>query len=587
MSATSVDCLVLGGGPAGSTAAGILKKYAPDARVMLLEAARFPRWRIGESTIPVANTVFRDLGVYEKLQRSGAVKKIGIVFIWGADRTPWSADYLSLRAGEVADAIDVLGQDFGAFARSSNSKEPVAAFNVQRAAFDQLLLTQAEERGTLVRQGTRATGVVRDAAGRVTGVTWEDDAGRQGQVDAGFVIDASGLSSLLTRGSRERDPRMNNFAVHGYLRGADWKVEYNGTHEYTTVFIASVSKGWLWYFPIGEDVISCGFVTHRDHFKDRLRDVSLEQLFWENLRDCPELAGAVARAELRDDVLPGGARVAASQDWSSWARSPVGPGWAAAGDAAVFVDPILSSGVTLAVQSGHRAAYTWLTARAEPREEAALWDAYATYVRGEAAAFLRLARYFYGNNRAAPSWWWEAQGLVNADGRLRLDDRQAFTMATAGFFPSLHAIGREVVGPLLKGLSGTSADVMNVFRERGLPTGDALLAANVEQVVPFRLGARSEPIRGAAQGRVRLFYDLVTDEPSLQHRLGAVPTRFDPALAPLVDAAGHCGSVRELVEQAESLLKGLAVSAEAARAAACTVLQIAACKGFVRLHSPT
>lgn len=584
MSRTSVDCLVLGGGPAGSTAAGILKKYAPDARVLLLEAERFPRWRIGESTIPVANTVFRDLGVYDELQRSDAVKKIGIVFIWGQDRTPWSADYLSLRAGEVADAIDVLGQDFGAFAKGQSSGQPISAFNVQRAWFDQLLLQRAEQWGAVVRQGTRATGVMRDGAGRVTGVTWEDDQGGRGQVDAGFVIDASGLSSLLTRGQRERDPRMNNFAVHGYLKGARWKVEYNGTREYTTVFIASVSKGWLWYFPVGEDVMSVGFVTHRDHFKDRLRDVTLEELFWENLRDCPELGGAVSGAELRDDVLPGGARVAASQDWSSWARSPVGPGWAAAGDAAVFVDPILSSGVTLAVQSGHRAAYTWLTARAEPRDEGALWDAYASYVRGEAAAFLRLARYFYGNNRAAPSWWWEAQALVNADGHLRLDDRQAFTMATAGFFPSLHAIGREVVGPLLRGISGTQADVMNVFRERGLPTGEALLNANVEHVASFRLAPRSEPPRGPSRGRLRLFYDLVTEDPSLQHRLGAVPTRFEASLAPLVSAAARCSSVRELVEQAPALLEGVAVSPEAARAAASTVLAIAACKGFVRLH---
>ena len=91
------DCVVIGGGPAGSTFAAIVKKYAPDCAVTVLEAARFPRYHIGESTIPAANNVLRELGVYETLEHSDFVKKMGIVFVWGEDRKPWSADYLRLR----------------------------------------------------------------------------------------------------------------------------------------------------------------------------------------------------------------------------------------------------------------------------------------------------------------------------------------------------------------------------------------------------------------------------------------------------------------------------------------------------------
>ena len=83
MRVESRDCVVLGGGPAGSTFAGILRKYAPSLSVTVLEKERFPRWRIGESTIPVANAVFRDLEVLEKLERSSFVKKMGITFVWG------------------------------------------------------------------------------------------------------------------------------------------------------------------------------------------------------------------------------------------------------------------------------------------------------------------------------------------------------------------------------------------------------------------------------------------------------------------------------------------------------------------------
>src|SRR5687768_6720329 len=111
------DCLVLGGGPAGSTFAGIAKKYAQGASILVLEKERFPRWHIGESTIPAANGVFKDLGVYEAMLSSSFVKKMGVTFIWGQDRSPWNADYLTLQKltqsqTAEADVLEVTGQNF-------------------------------------------------------------------------------------------------------------------------------------------------------------------------------------------------------------------------------------------------------------------------------------------------------------------------------------------------------------------------------------------------------------------------------------------------------------------------------------------
>src|SRR5688500_12917935 len=82
------DCVVIGGCPAGSAFAGTVMKHAPDASVVVLEKARFPSFRIGESTIPVANTVLRELGVFDALHEGGAIKKVGITFVWGKDRIP-------------------------------------------------------------------------------------------------------------------------------------------------------------------------------------------------------------------------------------------------------------------------------------------------------------------------------------------------------------------------------------------------------------------------------------------------------------------------------------------------------------------
>lgn len=592
MSIETCDCLVVGGGPAGSTFAALVKRHAPHLRVTLLEQARFPRYHIGESTIPAANNVFRELEVYDALVRSSFVKKMGIVFVWGQDRTPWNADYLGLRHVNAeaggSDYIDVTGQDFrGVVDRFGYLETPVTAFNVERAEFDLMLLDQARAFGADVREGTRATAVLRDPTGRVEGLRWEDDRGRSGTLAAPFVLDASGLLTFLTRGERVYDPDMNNFAVYGYLRNAEWKVRFSGSRELSTVFIAAVDLGWIWYFPIRQDVMSVGAVTRKQHFKDRLKDVDLESFWWEMLRSCPEVADLVRNAELRTDILPAGKRVAASQDWSSWAPSPVGSGWAAAGDAAIFVDPILSSGVTLALQSAHRAAYTFLTARARPElDEAALWQAYAAYIRGEYGAFLRMARYFYGNNRAAPSWWWEAQQVVNRAGRLELSDRQAFTMATAGFFPTPRTQTPEVVGALLAHLSGAGGDMLGAVRDPGVPEPDALLRCRLETLTPFRLALRTEPPAVAgAPAQLQVFHDLLPESPDFTHRMAAAPHRIAPSLAPVVAAIPQHDRVATLVEEAPSLLPPGYAPPEEIRRSALDLVRIAAMKGFVRVDS--
>lgn len=584
------DVVVLGGGPAGSTFAAIAKKYAPDARIVLLEKARFPRWHIGESTIPAANGVLDDLGVYQAMLESDFVKKMGVTFIWGQDRSPWTADYLTLRTIARADGgatvLEVTGQDFEKLLGPGQTRRtPYSAFNVERSRFDKLLLDNARRLGADVREGTRALRAERLPGGSRHAIAWEDDAGRSGAITADFVLDATGLAHLLTRGERVYDETLNNFAVYGYLRGAEWKVTYSGSEDRSTVFIAAIEHGWIWYFPLGRDLMTVGVVTNRHHFADQLKRVDLEAFFWRSLRSCPEVAGLIERASLRDDILPDGARVGACQDWSSWAKQTVGDGWAAAGDAAMFVDPILSTGVTLALQTGHRAAYTWLTARARPDLPAApLWRAYADYLRGEYGAFLTLARYFYGNNKAAPSWWWTAQQLVNASGRLRLEDRQAFTMATAGFFPVPRALGAgaEVVVPLIQGISGAAEGLEAIYRDAGVPEPDDLARETYALAAPFRLDLRTEPhLERGLVGRLEVYHDLVTETPQMSHRLAATPARIDPALAPVVAAMQTCASVPELLARAHALLPGR--DPTALRGAVLALVRVAAMKGFIRL----
>ena len=584
------DCVVIGGGPAGSTFAGIAAKYAPGASIVVLEKARFPRWRIGESTIPVANTVLRELGVYDALYSGGAVKKVGITFVWGADRVPWNADYLQI-AGDAEQlgpqrTIDVLGQDLSAFSeRFEPTRMPFVGFNVERSRFDRLLLERARELGADCREGVSATEILREN-GAVCGVRYRDDRGEEGTILTPFVLDASGLSALLTHGQRVRDPEMNNFAVYGYFSGAEWKSTLSGTRQATTVFIASVPLGWIWYFPIGDDLMSVGFVTHRRHFREALAGRDPEQLYREALESCPEIRDLLRHATLREDVLPQQKRVGVTQDWSSWADAPVGEGWAAAGDAAVFVDPILSSGVTLALQSGHRAAYTWLTIRRRPElDRQQLWQAYADYLRGEAFSFLQLARFFYANNRSAESWWWEAQRLLNARGRLELAPLKAFSLATAGFFPIPRAIGLEVVAPLV-GKLAAGGDFSRIHEDMGLDRDQ--IDANLTLVPngPFELSLRSEP-NPKGDGVLDIYHDLTSRDPELSHRIAALPSRIPPELEPIVRQMQSKIVVSELVARAVALLAAEGRSSAQISEVTLELVRRAVIKGFARLERET
>ena len=561
---------------------------SPTISVTVLEQARFPRYHIGESTIPAANGVLRDLEVFDALDRSTFVKKMGVVFIWGEDRQPWNADFLRLRdvtsPGGAGEIVDVTGQDYRTLLGELQQREtPFTGFNVRRAEFDRLLLDQSRGFGAEVREGTRVTAVVRDTSGGVEGVRWTNDAGASGTIHTPFVFDASGLSAVLTR-DRQRDPHMNNFAVYGYLSNADWKVTFNGTRARSTVFISTVDNGWIWYFPIDADVMSVGVVTRRESLGKQLRTRDLEHFWWDTIRSCPEVADLVRTASVRTDILPGGKRVAASQDWSTWATRPIGSGWAAAGDSAAFVDPILSSGLTLALQSGHRAAYTFNTARRHPEFEAgALWSAYADYIRGEAASFLTLARFFYGNNRAAQSWWWEGQRLVNRTGRLSLDSQEAFTMASAGFFPVLRAISPEVVGGLIGHLSGRGADDAHVSQQTGIPERTALSRCSMEVVVPFRLALRTEPPAPTSEpGHLDVFYDLIPETGEMAHRMAALPFSIPLEMAPVVDAIPSHRAVKSLLDEAPSLVEDVAHPAEIRRSTL-DIVRVAAMKGFLRL----
>ena len=581
MRALEPDCLVLGGGPAGSTFAATLLRHAPGVRVTILEQARFPRWQVGESVVPLINAQLRELGLFDRVLGAEFVKKIGNVVVWGPTRTPWSPDFLSL--GEMRErdsrALDIPGFDYRPLAGSGLPlDEPVTSFNVRRGQFDDLLLTRARELGARVLEGTRATRIERSANGRVESVSFANDAGETGEFRPGFVVDACGLGSPLTHGQRFRDPALKHCAIIGYLRGARWKASYRGG-ERAAVFVLSVARGWIWYIPLENDLISVGLVTDAAELKTRPKQAALEELLLNELSAAPELREVVRNARLCDDVLPNHARVRTCQQWSSFVDTPVGANWVAVGDAAMFVDPIIPSGVGFAMQSGHRAAYTWLTAHDHPDIPAEhIWEAYAWYVRGEYGAMSQLAHFMYANNRALESRFWRRPLLE--PWRLHLPEE--CTLSACDFFPLPKAFGWRVVAPLLSGIAGTGGALERVYENDGLPADLDGLELDVR--APLSLALRSEyPTDGVRNGRLRLYRDVVTSQRNLYHRLAIEAADIPERLAPLVAALHLHREVDSLLAAAPKLLSASPSERLAVDRATRELLRVVARRGFIRV----
>jgi len=581
MAAIDTDCLVLGGGPAGSSFAATVLRHSPSVRVTVLEQSRFPRWQVGESVVPLVNAQLRELGLFERVLKADFVKKIGNIMVWGPTRSPWSPDFLSLGETRARDprALDIAGFDYRPLAGSGLPlDEPVTSFNVRRAEFDALLLTRARELGARVLEGTRATRIQRSASGRVESVSFVSDTGAVGELRPSFVVDACGLGSPLTHGQRFRDAALKHCAIVGYLRGARWKASYRGG-ERAAVFVLSVARGWLWYIPLGNDLISVGLVTDAAELAKQPKQAALEQLLISELEGAPELSAVVQGARLCDDVLPNRARVRTCQQWSSFVDVPFGPNWVAVGDAAMFVDPIVPSGVGFAMQSGHRAAYTWLTHQSRPEISAELiWEAYAWYVRGEYGAMSQLAHFMYANNQALQSRFWQ-RPLLNA---WQLHIPRDCTLSACDFFPLPKAFGWRVVAPLLSGISGSRGGLEQVYENDGIASDLSGLLMEVR--APLRLALRSDyPTSGARNGQLRLYRDIVTSQRDFYHRLAVQPADIPERLATLVNALPRYRTVDSLLAAAPGLLSAGASERPAVECATRELLRVVARRGFIRL----
>ena len=317
------DIIVIGGGPSGSTVATILAQKGYS--VELFEREHFPRFHIGESMIPNTYFALERTGLLNKMKGSHFIKKHSVQFINQKGR---------------------LSEPF--YFEDNKPHESSQTWQVRRSEFDKLSLDHARDNGVKVSEGARVIEVLFEGT-RAVGIRVKPEDGPEREVRAKVVIDASGQSALIIDrfGLREWDPQLKKAALWTYWKGAR---RDTGRDEGATLVIQTEGKkGWFWYIPLHDDVISVGVVADANYLLKERDNKDPEAIYFEEVAKAPGLQPLIANAT-RSDIF----RI--QKEYTYRAKKVAGDGWCLVGDAFGFLDPLYSSGLLLAMTSASMAA---------------------------------------------------------------------------------------------------------------------------------------------------------------------------------------------------------------------------------------
>jgi flavin-dependent dehydrogenase len=314
------DFAVAGGGPAGTSAAISLAQRGH--RVVLFERETFPRFHIGESLLSTANDHFAALGVSERIAAASFPEK------WGAR--------LITHDGQSGRGVDFT---------ASNEVNRPQTWQVCREEFDRILLDRAREVGVDVREGHRVSGC--EFASDAATLDFAPGEGVPGRVRVHALVDATGRQGLIAKqyGLRTDEPRLANIAIYAHYTGVP---RLEGDRPDDIRLVARADSGWFWLIPISKELMSVGVVLPKTLYR-QLRQGTPEEMLANAFADTPVIADLMKNAERAWPV-----RV--ESDFSYSAKAYAGDRWILAGDAGSFLDPVFSTGVSIAMESGIEAA---------------------------------------------------------------------------------------------------------------------------------------------------------------------------------------------------------------------------------------
>lgn len=318
LSVNQCDVMVLGGGPAGSAISTCLAEKG--YKVVMVEKEKHPRFHIGESMLPMSMPLFERLGVVDQVEEIG-IRKYG-------------ADFHSLthEGGATYSFANALDQTYE------------YAHEIKRSELDEVLFRNAAKKGVETHEETRATDVHFDIDHN-SYITTIDKNNNEKRWHAKFLVDATGRSTLLANkfNIKSRNKKHNSAVIFGHFENV---IRRTGKEE-GNIALCWFKHGWFWMIPFKDGSVSVGAVCWPYYLNSR--NNSVEEFFWDTVKLCPEVQRRMNDAKL---ITP----ITATGNFSYSASHMAGNGYLMVGDAFAFIDPVFSSGVLLALNSGVRGA---------------------------------------------------------------------------------------------------------------------------------------------------------------------------------------------------------------------------------------